>query len=321
MGSFLDSIPFVGDIISGAFNTISQSSANKANKEIAQMNNAYNEDMLQKQMDYNTEMWENQNEYNTAKNQRKRLEEAGLNPALMLNGGSAGTAQSVGGVNPPTATSYNYEANTHMGTSIGQGLEKFLQYKMAKERHDAELENVHIENQYKAAETLKRMANMDADIYDKRTKAALNQTINATTGILASTQNRLMNEQVESEKVKRELNRIEMRYKTTQNLLANEELKAFGVKFAQDISESVVRIAQAKQNIKLTERELETEIQKALTEAAKRNGINLDNKKKYTILQYEIEKAYYDVYSSLNPWTTAVDFSRTVGNKIDNLIK
>ena len=48
------------------------------------------------QRDFQENMWNRENEYNTASAQRQRLEEAGLNPYMMMNGGSAGTAQSVG---------------------------------------------------------------------------------------------------------------------------------------------------------------------------------------------------------------------------------
>lgn len=41
-------------------------------------------------------MWNKENTYNTASAQRQRLEEAGLNPYLMMNGGSAGVSPSAG---------------------------------------------------------------------------------------------------------------------------------------------------------------------------------------------------------------------------------
>lgn len=56
---------------------------NSMNYQIAQANNAFNE-----------KMWNAQNEYNTPISQRQRLEQAGLNPYLMLDGSSTGNAQS-----------------------------------------------------------------------------------------------------------------------------------------------------------------------------------------------------------------------------------
>ena len=69
---------------------------NQMNYKINQMNNQFNERMAMQQRDFQEKMWNKENAYNTASAQRQRLEEAGLNPYLMMNGGSAGTAQSVG---------------------------------------------------------------------------------------------------------------------------------------------------------------------------------------------------------------------------------
>ena len=82
LGSILGA---VGSLFGSSKNADSVRDTNRTNLQIAQMNNEFNERMLQKQMDYNTEMWNKQNEYNTASNQRKRLEEAGLNPYMMTN--------------------------------------------------------------------------------------------------------------------------------------------------------------------------------------------------------------------------------------------
>lgn len=68
---------------------------NQANREIAQMNNQYNRENLERQIDEQWKMWNAENDYNSASAQRKRLEEAGLNPYMMMSGGSAGTASSM----------------------------------------------------------------------------------------------------------------------------------------------------------------------------------------------------------------------------------
>lgn len=69
---------------------------NQMNYKINQMNNQFNERMAMQQRDFQENMWNKENAYNSASAQRQRLEEAGLNPYLMMNGGSAGTAQSAG---------------------------------------------------------------------------------------------------------------------------------------------------------------------------------------------------------------------------------
>lgn len=57
----------------------------------AALQHKYNKDLAQFQYDKNLEMWEKQNTYNSPIEQRKRLEEAGLNPALMYGNGSVST--------------------------------------------------------------------------------------------------------------------------------------------------------------------------------------------------------------------------------------
>lgn len=326
-----------GSLVSGLFGSSAQSSANKQNMKIAQMNNEYNERMLQKQMDYNSQMYDKQkqdnidmwhmnNEYNSAQNQRKRLEEAGLNPYLMMNGGSAGVAQSMSapsaqGINPPTATPYSHQANTALGTAVGLGTQQFLDFMMKREMHNANLEHVRTENKYLAAKALAEIADKHASAFQKRAGGNFIQLQHSLYGDIVKSDLANDKSRRESESVTREFIKEQTRTQVFNTLIRQKDFQTYGERFTKDIAEQVQRIAFAKQQIRLTDREVETELQKALTEAAKRNGINLDNKKKYATLQYEIERAYYDVYSSVNPWTTAVDFSRSAGDKIDNLFK
>ena len=79
-----------------AQNAQSVRETNQMNYKINQMNNQFNERMAIQQRNWQENMWNKENAYNTASAQRQRLEEAGLNPYLMMNGGSAGTAGSVG---------------------------------------------------------------------------------------------------------------------------------------------------------------------------------------------------------------------------------
>lgn len=98
-------------LANGIIGAIGQGSANKTylrgvretneqNYKIWQEQQKHNIDMFNMQNDANIFNWQNQfdqtNAYNTALAQRQRLEDAGLNPALMMNGGSAGTATSSG---------------------------------------------------------------------------------------------------------------------------------------------------------------------------------------------------------------------------------
>ena len=90
-------------IIGSLFGGSNTKSTNKTNLKIAQMNNEYNKAMFDQQIQYNWDMWNAENAYNTASAQRQRLEDAGLNPYLMMSGGDAGVATGGNSVSPPTA--------------------------------------------------------------------------------------------------------------------------------------------------------------------------------------------------------------------------
>lgn len=101
--ALLDFIPIVGPIASSIGNAVSTNKTNKMNMSINQMNNEFNAAEAEKARQFQLDMWNRTNEYNSASAQRSRLEEAGLNPYLMTNGGSAGTALSSGSTSPASA--------------------------------------------------------------------------------------------------------------------------------------------------------------------------------------------------------------------------
>lgn len=97
LGSIAGGLLGVGSsVIQNSQNRQNVRETNQMNYSINQMNNQFNERMAMQQRDFQENMWNKENAYNTASAQRQRLEEAGLNPYLMMNGGSAGSAQSVG---------------------------------------------------------------------------------------------------------------------------------------------------------------------------------------------------------------------------------
>lgn len=82
---------------------------NANNLQISQETNAQNYQMFKEQQQYDIDMWNAQNVYNSAEQQRARLEAAGLNPYLMMNGGSAGVAESAHSASPIAAQSAHME--------------------------------------------------------------------------------------------------------------------------------------------------------------------------------------------------------------------
>lgn len=104
---------------------------NQMNYKINQMNNQFNERMAMQQRDFQENMWNKENAYNTASAQRQRLEEAGLNPYLMMNGGSAGSAQSVGtGASASSAGSAVMQPFQADYSGIGSSIGNIFQYEL-----------------------------------------------------------------------------------------------------------------------------------------------------------------------------------------------
>lgn len=139
---------------------------NAANLQIAQQNNAFNE-----------RMWNMQNEYNTPSAQRARLEAAGINPYLMLDGSSTGVAQSA-----PTADTSGTQVAPDVGSTIAGGYQSLgnsiasaagqiaqmsfnndlQQANVAKS--NAEAQNADLQNQYDALRNQFAAAQFLADL-------------------------------------------------------------------------------------------------------------------------------------------------------------
>ena len=104
---------------------------NRMNYKINQMNNQFNERMAIQQRNWQENMWNKENSYNTASAQRQRLEEAGLNPYLMMNGGSAGVAQSAGtGASASSSGSAVMQPFQADYSSIGSSVGNIFQYEL-----------------------------------------------------------------------------------------------------------------------------------------------------------------------------------------------
>ena len=71
----------IGSAVSGGFGLIGQA-----------INYGFQKKLAAQQNEYNLNMWNLQNEYNSPQAQMQRLEDAGLNKALMYGQGSTGNA-------------------------------------------------------------------------------------------------------------------------------------------------------------------------------------------------------------------------------------
>lgn len=300
-------------LIGGAGATAAQ---NSANKEIAQMNNAFNEKMFDKQVAYNkemyqqqlgdqwkfyndskqnawdlvenqqqfqTDMWNKNNEYNSASAQRERLEAAGLNPYLMMNGGSAGTAQTMSGsagaapsggapsaqgVTPPTATPYSAD---YSGITAGLGRAIDVLSSMPDRKvKEAQADNLRIEGKYIAGKAMAQILQMKTEAKTKEARLALDKLIADFDNNL-KVSNMAVNEQnIAESKARTQLS-------ITENLIRNQELsflpQAQKLQLAQGAADIAFRYSQKN----LTDKQARHEVEKLAETVVRANGQALQN--------------------------------------------
>lgn len=105
-----------GSLIGGLFSSHGSRDAARYQLQAARETNQTNRDIAEQNNKFNERMWNMQNEYNSPVMQRARLEAAGLNPYLMMNGGSAGIAESA-----PTADTSGTQVAPDVGSTIAGG--------------------------------------------------------------------------------------------------------------------------------------------------------------------------------------------------------
>lgn len=295
-------------LIGGAGATAAQ---NAANKEIAQMNNAFNEKMFDKQIAYNkemyqqqlgdqwkfyndakdnswklvenqqqfqTDMWNKNNEYNSASAQRERLEAAGLNPYMMMSGGSAGTAQTMSGsagaapsgaapsgqgVTPPTATPYSAD---YSGITAGLGRAIDVLSSMPDRKvKEAQADNLRIEGKYIAGKAMAQILQMRTEAKTKEARLALDKLIADFDNNL-KVSNMAVNEQNIAE------SKARTQLAITENLFRQQELsflpQAQKLQLAQGAADIAFRYSQKN----LTDKQARHEIEK-LAETVARTGL------------------------------------------------
>lgn len=109
-----------GSLLGGLFGSAGSAKAAKYQLQAARETNQMNYQIAQENNAFNQRMWEKQNAYNTPAEQRRRFEQAGLNPNLMMNGGSAGIAET-----SPTADTSGVQQVPDIGSTIASGYQQF----------------------------------------------------------------------------------------------------------------------------------------------------------------------------------------------------
>ncbi len=283
-------------IIGGALAAVGSIGAsvasNKSNSAIAQNSNDFNEKMLDKQMAYNTKMYNQQlgdqwnfyndakqnawdvAEYNSAPEQRKRLEAAGLNPYLMMSGGSAGSAESVGaatspsaqGVTPPTSAPYTADYSG-IAQALGDVVDR-IQSAPERNKTRAETDNLRIEGKYKAAEAIAKIANIKADTHTKKGRLALDKLIASIDKDLKTSTMEVNKESISKMRAERKLTNV-------QTLMADKQLSFMDATQKMDLAQKAADIQLRYAQGALTRKQVDHEIKK-IAETEVRTSLGVD---------------------------------------------
>lgn len=294
---------------------------NAANKEIAQMNNAFNEKMFDKQVAYNkemyqqqlgdqwkfyndskqnawdlvanqqqfqTDMWNKNNEYNSASSQRERLEAAGLNPYLMMNGGSAGAAQTMSGsagaapsgsapsgqgVTPPTATPYSAD---YSGITAGLGRAIDVLSSMPDRKvKEAQADNLRIEGKYIAGKAMAQILQMKTEAKTKEARLALDKLIADFDNNLKVSNMAVNDQNIAESKARTQLT-------VTENLMRQKELEWLPMHQKIELAQAAADIALKYSSGNLNNVKAQHEIKKIAETVARTNNLtqqfNFDSK-------------------------------------------
>lgn len=277
-------------------------STNQANIQIAQMSNEFNREQLERQIQQEWDMWNAENEYNSASSQRQRLEEAGLNPYMMMDGGSAGSASSMTSPTPQPAVVPQMQGATMQKADLsalsglrGIASEFIASLKAQEEIRGQQLinEGQEIENQYKADKLL-------ADLEKTRSESGFVRSQTTSQDIM----NRFKPEMLSSELRQRNVDTMFTQLRSHGQMIANlssyQWYKALPQQIKQTINEQMVRINNMKLQGNLTQAQINTEINKAVTEFMKGAKEQLQFNFENESYQDRLDQIKYDLRDAIN---------------------
>lgn len=290
-------------LLGGILGKNSQSSANKTNLLINRENQRWNEKMMDKQNAWNLAQWNRENEYNSASQQVARYRAAGLNPYLMMQNGSAGSASSVTSAAPATAgmsntvSSFDYSsAAAGVGNAVAQHYSNQLMVanvrKAIAEALGQEKQNAWIDTRLQA-----EIENLKQNTSSSKTRQELDKfsLFHAKTmlpGELATQS--LQNSSLAENIVNQRANTL---YTEMQTALASANLAWLPKTKEAELSLLAAQTFAAVQAGQLSQKQGELAIQNALESEARTQGQKLTNfQSRYIVskLSWEADKAKWD---------------------------
>lgn len=222
------------------------------------------------------DMFDATNEYNSASAQRDRLEAAGLNPYLMMNGGSAGTATATSGptgsspasqgVSPGAATPYSVDYSG-IAQGLGLAMDQILKEPDRNVKR-AEADNLRIEGKYKAAKMMAEIVQMRTEAKTKEGRLALDKLIYSIDKDLKTSQMSVNSENIANMQAQRKLI-------NTQTLFAEKQLSWMDAQNKMDLAQKTADIQLKYAQGALTKKQVEHEVNKIAETAAKTSLIGV----------------------------------------------
>lgn len=297
----------LSSIFGGILGKNSQSSANKTNLQINRENQAWNEKMMDKQNAWNLAQWNRENEYNSAAQQVARYRAAGLNPYLMMQNGSAGSASSVTSAAPGnagmsnTVSPFDYSAAAAgVGNAVSQYYtNQLMAANVRKAIADAvgqEKQNTWLDTRLQAEiENIKQNTKSSA-AQAEWTKFQKFQGQTMLSGLLV--QQDLQNQSLAETIVNQRANTL---YTEMQSSLAAANLSWLPKLKEAELASLAAQTFAAVQAGKLSQKQGQLAIQSALESAARTQGQKLTNfQSRYIVskLSWEADKAKWDAKHS-----------------------
>lgn len=262
-----------GGIISGIFGSIQAKKQRDWQEKMMQREMDYNAQQAQISRDWQEEMWNKNNEYNSASAQRARLEEAGLNPNMMMSGGSAGTAQSAGSSPTPSVSAPNgvmYDPAQSVSIAVGS-LNQMAQQLYQRSIMSEQLKGMRIDNLTRNMRNNAELGNLLADI---GLKGVNRKTVENGLKLFDAT----FDEQVSQWQLDNQIRSAQL---SLLNLDADAKKVLNSYLDAQQQADLALKAAQVATEFargELTRNQAVTEVQRALLVSAQAEGQRISNK-------------------------------------------
>lgn len=262
----------------------SQQEANKANMQISQMNNQFNERMLEKQM-----------RYNSAQQQVERFKDAGLNPALMMQGQSAGQASNTTASPTPPMQAYRPDFS-----SIGSSIEAAIQRNRENEMLAEQIKGVRIENQYKRQKIIQELANMKEQELSTKAKRRLDE-ITSTNLDNMQTEEYLLNRERRADL------KSQVEKRTKEMLLLDKEIFNFDARWdaekAHMVSQTLLNGAMTGR----TKQEMRSEVYNTIKKQYESQYQKIDARTLARMADYIVNKAHTEQWHK-NPFSMIMEY-------------